>query len=61
MLDERISAIRAVKQASMDLSAACLEKLRVPGEVSPLVKLYDDYLLQQPVDLGMASLLGRIR
>ena len=61
MDDERISAIRAVKKASMDLSAACLERLHVPGEVSPLVKLYDDYLLQQSNDVGMTSLLGRIR
>jgi hypothetical protein len=60
-IEAQIRACRQMKKAAMDLSAACIEDMRIPGQVSPLVKLYDDFLLSQKPSLEMVALLGQIK
>lgn len=60
-MDDQIEAVQAMKQAAMGLSDACLAHLRVPGGVTPLTKLYDQYLLQERTPVDMTVLLGKIK
>lgn len=59
-LDAQIRATQKRRQAAMNLSAACVEALRVPGKAAPIARLYDRTLLHQEADIEMSTLLGKL-
>lgn len=59
-LDAQIRATQKRRQAAMNLSSACVEALRVPGNAAPITRLYDHTLLQQDADIEMSLLLGKL-
>ena len=58
---EELDAVLARKHAARGLSLACLERLHVPGSVSPLVELYEDYMLQQDEMEDAIILLAKVK
>jgi hypothetical protein len=60
-LEAQIRAVRNMRQAAMNLSAACVENLRIPADAAPLVKVYDKTILEQDASPEMTLLLRRIQ
>lgn len=59
-LSPELRAVRQLRKAAADLTAACLEHMRVPSPVLPIVKFYDDTIIEQDAPVDMAVLLGKI-
>lgn len=59
-LEAQIRAARKVQKAASDLSAACVEDLRIPQEVAPFARFYDRTVLQQESDVEMTVLIGKL-
>ena len=60
MLNAQIRAVQSMKQAAMGLSAACVERLRVPKELLPVVGFYNSTLLDQEPEPDFANLLAKM-
>lgn len=60
-IEAQIRAVNKVKKAAADLSAACVEQLRIPHEAASFARFYDRTVLQQEADVEMTVLLGRIK
>lgn len=58
---EQFASVRILKEAARALSEACIDHLSPPSNVVPLVQLYNHSVLDQPVSVEMAWLLGKIR
>lgn len=59
-IEAQIRAVRKLKKAAQDLSAACIEDLRIPHEAAPFARFYDRTMLQQEADLEVTVLLGKL-
>lgn len=59
-IDAQIRATQKRKQAAMNLSAACVEALRVPDNVAPVARFYDRTILQQEASAEMTALIGKL-
>lgn len=60
-LDAQIRSANKVKKAAADLSAACVEQLRIPHKAASFARFYDRTVLQQETDVEMTVLLGKIK
>lgn len=61
MHEEQLRAMRSLKASAEGLSAACLARSGVPDLIAPVVKLYDNFILQQPIGFEMTALLGKLK
>lgn len=59
-MDAQIRAARTLKQAARDLSAACVDSLRIPQDIAPFARFYDHTMLEHDADIEMTVLLGKL-